>query len=256
MASLSLLRVTIRADRNRNSRQIGREVGRGTWAGSRIVSTAMELLFPRLPDVGRPERPLFSITGAAAAHLALIAFVAVAVPAEELKNALRPMAVRLIEILPEPPKPAKPPEALKPKKSLPPPTQQLLTSNVVGDAPSVFTVPPQPPAPVAAPINVAPAPAPVAVTPARFDADYLHNPKPVYPHASRRLGEQGKALLRVYVSAAGLAEKIEIKLSSGFARLDQAAEEAIGRWRFVPARRGEQTIAAWVQVPITFQLES
>jgi protein TonB len=216
----------------------------------------MGIFFPRLPDVGRPERPLFSITGAAAAHVALIAFVAVVVPAEELKKVLRPMAVRLVEVLPELPKPAKPPEAPKPKKSLPPPPQQLLTSNTVSDAPSAFSVPPQPPAPVAAPINVAPAPAPVAITAARFDADYLHNPKPVYPHASRRLGEQGKVLLRVYVSAAGLAEKVEIKLSSSFARLDQAAEEAVSRWRFVPAKRGDQAVAAWVQVPITFQLES
>ena len=197
---------------------------------------------------------MFSLTGAAAAHVALIAFIAVAVPAEELKNALRPMAVRLVEILPELPKPAKPPEAPKPRKNLPPPPQQLLTSSTVSDASSSFSVPPQPQAPVAAPINVAPAP--VAITAARFDADYLHNPKPVYPHASRRLGEQGKVLLRVYVSAAGLAEKVEIKLSSSFARLDQAAEEAVSHWRFVPARRGDQAIAAWVQVPITFQLES
>jgi protein TonB len=116
-------------------------------------------------------------------------------------------------------------------------------------------VPPPPPAPVAAaPINAAAAP--VAITAARFDADYLDNPKPVYPHASRRLGEQGKVLLRVYVSAAGLAEKVEIKLGSGFARLDQAAHDAVSRWRFVPARRGEQAVAAWVQVPITFQLDS
>jgi protein TonB len=214
----------------------------------------MGILFPRLPDVGRPERPVFSLTGAAAAHVALIAFIAVVVPAEELKNALRPMAVRLVEILPELPKPAKPPEAPKPRKSLPPPPQQLLTSSTVNDAPSSFSVPPQPPAPVAAPINVAPAP--VAITAARFDADYLHNPKPVYPHASRRLGEQGKVLLRVYVSAAGLAEKVEVKLSSSFARLDKAAEDAVSRWRFVPARRGDHAIAAWVQVPITFQLES
>lgn len=215
----------------------------------------MGIFFPRLPDVGGPERPVFSLTGAAAAHAALIAFVAIVVPTEELKQALRPMAVRLVEILPELPKPAKPPEAPKPNKNLPPPPEHLLTSNTVSDGPSAFTVPPQPPAPVqAAPIYVAPAP--VTITAARFDADYLDNPKPVYPHASRRLGEQGKVLLRVYVSAAGLAEKVEIKLGSGFARLDQAAEEAVSRWRFVPARRGEQMIAAWVQVPINFQLES
>ncbi len=217
---------------------------------------SMGLLLPRLPTAGRPERPFTSFTGVAVAHALLIVVVVVAVPAEQLKNAIQPMAVRLVEILPELPKP-KPPEPPKPKKLQPPPQMPLLTANTVSDAAPTFVVPPQPPAPAKAPpIDVAPAPAPVAITAARFDADYLHNPKPVYPHASRRLGEQGKVLLRVFVSAAGLAEKVEIKLSSGFARLDQAAEDAVARWRFVPAKRGEQAFAAWVQVPITFQLES
>ncbi|MBN8476662.1 energy transducer TonB [Sulfuritalea sp.] len=216
----------------------------------------MGLLLPRLPSAGRPERPFASFTGAAAAHALLIALIAVVVPAEQLKAAIQPMAVRLVEILPELPKP-KPPEPPRPKKLQPPAPLPLLTSNAVSDAAPAFVVQPQPPAPPRAlPIDVAPAPAPVAITAARFDADYLHNPKPVYPHASRRLGEQGKVLLRVFVSAAGLAEKVEIKLGSGFARLDQAAEEAVSRWRFVPAKRGEQAIAGWVQVPITFQLES
>lgn len=216
----------------------------------------MGILLPRLPAAGRPERPLASVTGAAAAHAVLIVVVAVVVPTEQLKNAIQPMAVRLVEILPDLPKP-KPPEPPKPKKLQPPPQLPLLTSTTPNDAAPAFVVPPQPPAPSKAPpIDAAPAPAPVAITAARFDADYLHNPKPVYPHASRRLGEQGKVLLRVFVSAAGLAEKVEIKLSSGFARLDQAAEDAVARWRFVPAKRGEQAVAAWVQVPITFQLES
>lgn len=216
----------------------------------------MGLFFPHLPDASHPERPLFSLTGAAAAHAVLIALVAVVVPAEELKNAMRPIAVRLVEILPElpKPKPPKPRETPKPKRTLPPPPQ-LLASSTPSEAPAAFAVPPQPPTPVAAaPINVAPAPVPI--TAARFDADYLDNPKPVYPHASRRLGEQGKVLLRVYVSAAGLAEKVEIKTGSGYARLDQAAGDAVSRWRFIPAHRGDQAIAAWVQVPITFQLES
>lgn len=188
------------------------------------------------------------------AHVGLIVLVATVAPPDALKKALDPMTVRLVEILPELPKP-KPPEPPKPKKALPPPPPQLLASTTSSNAPVAFTVPPPPPAPVAAaPINAAPAP--VAITAARFDADYLDNPKPVYPHASRRLGEQGKVLLRVYVSAAGLAEKVEIKLGSSFARLDQAALDAVSRWRFVPARRGEQAVAAWVQVPITFQLDS
>lgn len=216
----------------------------------------MGIFFPRISDAGRPERPLFSLSGAAAAHVALIAIVAAVAPPEALKNALNPMSVRLVELLPELPKP-KPAETPKPKKALPPPP--LLTSTTPSDAPAAFTVSPSPQTEIVttsvavAPVAVAPAPVPI--TAARFDADYLDNPNPVYPHASRRLGEQGKVLLRVHVSAMGLAETIELKTSSGFARLDQAAQEAVSRWRFVPARRGEQVIAAWVQVPITFRLD-
>lgn len=213
----------------------------------------MGIFFPSLPDAGQPTRPLFSLTGAAAAHAALIGFVAVVVPADELRKVIEPMTVRLVEIPPDAPKP--PP---KPKTNLPRPSPQLLASTTPSEAPAAFAVPPQPPQPPspvpAAPINIAPAP--VAITAARFDADYLDNPKPVYPLVARRLGEQGKVLLRVYVSAAGLAEKVELKTGSGFARLDQAATDAVSRWRFVPARRGDQAFAAWVQVPITFQLES
>jgi protein TonB len=133
---------------------------------------------------------------------------------------------------------------------------------VESPAPAAFTVPPQPAAPpqpqITAPDIVAaptPAPAPALIA-ARFDADYLDNPKPRYPHASRRLGEEGKVVLRVFVSADGDAKRVEVKHSSGFQRLDQAAEQAVARWRFVPARRGEQAMTAWVVVPIVFSLNS
>ena len=62
-------------------------------------------------------------------------------------------------------------------------------------------------------------------------------------------------MLRVYVNAAGAAERVEMRTSSGFERLDQAAHDAVYRWRFVPARQGDQPVPAWVLVPITFALE-
>jgi periplasmic protein TonB len=212
----------------------------------------MGLLFPSLPTVGRPERPVVSVAGVVAAHALLIALVLVIVPAEQLRKLAEPMTVRFIEAMPDLPKPlpVAPPEIPKPKKIVPPQPEQVLAAKT-SDAPASFSVPTQP----AEPAPPAP-PAPAAVTGARFDADYLHNPKPVYPSASRRLSEQGKVLLRVFVSAEGQAEKVEVKTSSGFPRLDASAQEAVARWRFVPARRGDQAVAAWVQVPITFQLES
>jgi protein TonB len=111
-------------------------------------------------------------------------------------------------------------------------------------------------APVVAPQAPLPAPTPAPLTPPNFDAAYLNNPPPVYPPLARRQGLSGKVVLRVYVSAAGSAEQVEIRTSSSHALLDQAARNAVLRWRFVPARQGDQPVAAWVLVPITFTLES
>ena len=111
------------------------------------------------------------------------------------------------------------------------------------------------------PIVIAPAEPPVAVAPPsvippRFDAQYLDNPAPSYPSLSRRLREQGTVMLRVYVQPTGLPEDIELKQSSGHARLDEVALNTVKRWRFVPARQNDTAVAGWVVVPITFSLRS
>lgn len=192
----------------------------------------------------------------AAGHIAILGLLAVAVPSERLAELARPLAVRLIESAPEappPPKPKPPPPQPKSAKLAHLPTPVLAVASPVESPAAIsFAVAPQPTAPVSAPAIVA-APAFIA---ARFDADYLDNPKPLYPHASRRLGEEGKVVLRVFVSADGDAKRVELKESCGFQRLDRAAEEAVARWRFVPAKRGEQAVTAWVVVPIVFSLKS
>ncbi|MEN9559312.1 MAG: hypothetical protein RLZZ502_523, partial [Pseudomonadota bacterium] len=66
--------------------------------------------------------------------------------------------------------------------------------------------------------------------------------------------EEGKVLLRVYVDREGQAQQVEIKESSGFERLDKAARETVRRWRFIPAKLGNEAVAAWVLVPINFSL--
>lgn len=116
----------------------------------------------------------------------------------------------------------------------------------VAPAPVVAEAPPRPgPAPAPSPIN----------TLARFNAAYLNNPDPIYPPISRRLGEEGRVLLKVRVTAEGAAAAVDLEKSSGFERLDEAARQAVARWRFVPARRGDEAIEATVTVPIVFRLE-
>lgn len=87
------------------------------------------------------------------------------------------------------------------------------------------------------------------------DADYLNNPKPPYPPLSKRLGEQGKVVVRVFIGTDGTAQKAEIKQSSGFDRLDQSALATALRWRYLPGKRAGVPEAMWFNVPFNFVLE-
>ena len=100
-----------------------------------------------------------------------------------------------------------------------------------------------------------PATAPPSFRSPSFNASYLDNPAPNYPSISRRLGEQGKVLLRVQVAVDGTADSVVLQTSSGSSRLDQAALAAVKKWRFVPAKRGGQAVAASVVVPVSFSIE-
>lgn len=91
------------------------------------------------------------------------------------------------------------------------------------------------------------------VTP-RVDAGHLNNPAPGYPSASRRLGEQGQVLLDVLILSDGSVGEIKVKRTSGFPRLDNAAVDAVRRWRYQPARRGNTPIAYWYVQPVQFSL--
>ena len=191
-------------------------------------------------------------------HAALVYALLVVSVRNELIALPAALSVRLLPMVEAPTLPAKP---------LPPPKVPVRKQPVVQPQPVVavaspavassFVVAPQPPVPPVQPIAAPPAPvaAPAVLVAARFDADYLHNPKPVYPALSRRMGEEGKVLLKVRVSAQGTALEVAISKSSGFSRLDAAAEEAVARWRFVPARRGDEPVDSSVVVPITFALD-
>ena len=67
------------------------------------------------------------------------------------------------------------------------------------------------------------APTPPAMSSPRFDAAYLNNPAPAYPSLSRRLGEEGRVLLRVLVDPDGRAREVHVQGASGHTRLDRAA---------------------------------
>jgi len=111
-----------------------------------------------------------------------------------------------------------------------------------------------------APNTAQPSAAPNQTPPSKIDlpssdAAYLNNPKPPYPALSRRLGEQGKVVIRVLIGADGKAQQAQVHSSSGFDRLDQAGLQTVLKWQFEPGKRGGVPEAMWFNVPLIFKMD-
>ena len=167
-----------------------------------------------------------------------------------------------------PPKPVPPPPPIKkpkpPKKIKPKPVKKTVPA--VQKAPEFAPVEPVESPPVQSTQSASsssastsaqtPASNPEPFTEANFRANYAHNPKPHYPTIAKRRGWQGKVLLRVRVSAQGLSDSVTVEKSSGHEMLDDSAIEAVKKWRFIPAKRGDTPVASSVIVPIVFTLRN
>ncbi len=199
-----------------------------------LLVHALLLVWPRLGALQEAVPPPVDVLA--------VSFIAPPAPLPAVGTELRPAE----------PAPARPP----PQRVTRTPRTTALAVNS-NDAP--FAVNAAPDNVAAVPLPVAgdgrPPAAPVLATAPRFNAAYLHNPAPVYPPSSRRLGEEGKVLLHVKVSAAGQPVAVDLEKSSNFERLDEAARHAVARWRFVPAKRGEEAVEGSVIVPIVFRLD-
>ncbi|NVJ13470.1 TonB family protein [Myxococcus sp. AM010] len=79
----------------------------------------------------------------------------------------------------------------------------------------------------------------------------LEAPGPVLPSEVSPPEVPATVLLRLTIDRAGEVSRVEVRQSAGVA-LDRAAMNAALRWRFQPARRGEEAIDVRVDVPVTF----
>jgi protein TonB len=244
--------------------------------GTRI--NLRNLVPARRPNQERDSKKPFSTTTLVVAVLLHAGVAALLISAATQKPVIEkepaPMMVSLVaapqpapepEIVPLVPEPPKPQPVIKKLK----PTPEPQVKPVPQPQPEVQATPPAPPAaePVpAAPVEAKapeiveepeplPEPEPV-VEPPRFGVAYLNNPEPAYPSLSRRMGEEGRVILRVLVTAKGDAGSVEVETGSGSNRLDQAALNSVKKWRFIPARRNNEAISAYVLVPINFSLDS
>ena len=75
---------------------------------------------------------------------------------------------------------------------------------------------------------------------------------PPIPRGAR--GITGTTTLLFEVLENGRVGEMQIESSAGHPDLDQAAADAIKKWRFEPARRGNQAVAVWLRIPVKFVL--
>jgi len=206
------------------------------------------------PDYGAPS----SGTGVVTVVLLHAAVFAALSQFEAVRSSVSDAAPLFVSFFtPEQPKvEAPPPPKIVPKKEPP----RLVTVDRPATSADTFIGPPPPPEPeVVAPATEAPAPPPalLAAAPAPkvvTSVEYIRPPQVEYPALSRRLGEQGRVLVRVLINRDGRAERVEVQSSSGSRRLDEAAIKAAREALYRPYSENGQPIPVWALVPTLFEL--
>lgn len=179
-----------------------------------------------------------------------------AVPPEIIATFITPDPVRET---PRPqPQPAAPKTVPVVKKAVTPRTPPTPVVNTT-PSPNAISTPvstpaPEPAAPTAAPVAAPPAP-PVQPKTITSGVEYIQPPRPDYPPVAKRMGEEGKTVLRVLINDKGRAERVEVQKSSGSPRLDEAARQAALRALFKPYTEDGKPVAVYAIIPITFQLD-
>lgn len=231
------------------------------------------------PAAGIDRRVIAATVAVGAIHVALLA-VLVTMRNEPLPRVVesRPITAELLSAepapvaapvavestpTPPPPKPVPPKPTPKPKvqprvqpKPVPMP-QSDAPSAIAAPAPDPTPAPPAPPAPAEPPAAAAPAVGrPTMAISAPKDISHLscNIVQPDYPAMSKRRGETGTAVVGFVLGTSGKLENIALKKSSGSARLDEAALDAVRSSACKPYKENGEAIRAVTSVPFVFSL--
>ncbi|MGA9524024.1 MAG: energy transducer TonB, partial [Myxococcaceae bacterium] len=83
----------------------------------------------------------------------------------------------------------------------------------------------------------------------------LESVRPRYPASARRRRIEGRVVVRVIVGADGVVEKENTRVLASAPGLDEAAIDAVNRWRFSPALgAGGRPVRVIIDIPIQFSL--
>jgi protein TonB len=170
---------------------------------------------------------------------------------------------------PLPPEPSEPPETAEENPTMPEPHPE---PEIEPDKPPEVVEKPKPkPAPAPPPPKPRPkpaaapktAPAPVsklsrstASTVAARLARARYAPQPRYPSDLRRAGVEGSLIVLLRISEKGRVLGASVWRSSGHRAFDQAALEALRKWRFDPARNASgHQVPSTLKAPVQYRLK-
>lgn len=82
----------------------------------------------------------------------------------------------------------------------------------------------------------------------------ISNPNPMYPPDAVQRRLEGRVVLSVTIAVSGSVTKVTVAESCGHQSLDQAALDAVRRWRFSPATQDGKPVEWTARLPIRFRL--
>jgi protein TonB len=163
-------------------------------------------------------------------------------------------AVLIEEIKPPPPPPPPPPPKTPPPPTPPPPPAYVPPVEVpVNRPPPTNAVQATSPKPVPVPPPAPTPPAPARVS-AKLNASVQCTP-PEYPARSLRENEEGAVVLRFLISEAGQVLESQVQESSGFRRLDRAAEAALSQCMFSPEMVDGKPQRGWATIRYVWKIQ-
>ena len=78
---------------------------------------------------------------------------------------------------------------------------------------------------------------------------------PIYPYRARQRRIEGTVQVRFLVRRDGTVGDIIIESADPPGVFEDSVREAVARWRFEPGRLAGEAVAAWVVMPITFDMD-
>jgi protein TonB len=189
--------------------------------------------------------------GIVALHVGFVYVLNAGLAEQAVETVFGPIETKMIEeVTEEEDKPPPPPPKIEtaPPPFVPPPDISI-------DLPVETTTTTAITATTQKPVAKPPPPAAVVRVPPKQNP---RRPMPIstedYPPQSRRLGEEGVTIVRLYVLADGSIGDVQVATSSGFPRLDETAVKKLKRWRVNPGTENGKPVPMWMDLRVVWKI--